>query len=224
MRELAVKKTLLLGLILSSALAACGDKRAPTAANFARGLRDYLRVRGDLCLGLSEDQWPIDVWPGSAAVHDRNALQLPVLQKLGLVASSDAVVDKAIVTGVSRVAVRRYRLTEAGRAALLKRPGLSGGAGVVDFCVAKLTLDKVASWELTDRGGGQRGALVHYTYRADAAPWTGDPDARRVFPMVDRVIRGAGSAQLEEGFTLTADGWVANELLPAAAPAVARGP
>ena len=224
MRELAMKQKLLFGLLLSSTLAGCGDKRAPTAANFARGLRDYLRVRGDLCLGLSEDQWPIDVWPGSAAVHDRNALQLPVLQKLGLVAASDAVVDKATVTGVSRVPVRRYRLTDAGRTALVKRPGLAGGPGVVDLCAAKLSLDKVASWELTGHGGDQRGALVHYTYNVEAAPWTRDPDARRVFPMVDRVIRGAGSAQLEEGFTLTANGWVANELVPAATPAVARGP
>jgi hypothetical protein len=220
-----MNRKLLLALLLTSALVGCADKRAPTAANFARGLHDYLRVRGDLCLGLSEDQWPIDVWPGSAAMHDRNAVQLPVLQKLGLVASSDAVVDKATVTGVSRVGVRRYRLTDAGHAALVKRPGLSGGgSGVVDLCAAKLTLDQVTSWEITDRGGGQRGALVHYTYRVDAAPWTRDPDARRVFPMVDRVVRGAGSAQLEEGFTLTADGWVANELLPVASPPVARGP
>jgi len=219
-----MNRKLLLGLILSSVLAGCADKRAPTAANFARGLGDYLRVRGDLCLGLGNDQWPIDVWPESSAVHDRNAVQMPVLEKLGLVSSSEAVVDKATVTGVSRVAVRRYRLTDAGRAAMVRRPGLSGGPGVVDFCVAKLTLDKVASWELTDRGAGQRGALVHYTYDVEAAPWTRDPDARRVFPMVDRVIRGAGSAQLEEGFTLTANGWVANELVPAAPPAVARGP
>jgi hypothetical protein len=90
--------------------------------------------------------------------------------------------------------------------------------------VAKLTLEKVTDWQLTDRGAGQRGALVHYTYRVDAAPWTTDPDARRVFPMVDRVIRGAGRAELEEGFTLTADGWVANELLPVPSPPVARRP
>jgi hypothetical protein len=42
--------------------------------------------------------------------------------------------------------------------------------------------------------------------------------------MVDRVARGAGSAQLDEGFTPTADGWVANELLATPTPAVARGP
>ncbi|HSY40180.1 MAG TPA: hypothetical protein VLA79_11650 [Polyangia bacterium] len=219
-----MRQKLLLGLIFSSMLAGCADKRAPTAANFARGLTDYLRVRGDLCLGLGQDQWPVDVWPGSAAVHDRNALQMPVLEKLGLVASSDATVDKVTVAGVSRVGVRRYRLTDAGRAALVKRPGLTGGPGVVDLCAAKLTLDKVTSWEVTARGGGERGALVHYTYRVEAAPWTGDPDARRVFPMVDRVVRGAGSAQLEEGFTLTAGGWVANELVPPPTPAVAGQP
>jgi hypothetical protein len=82
----------------------------------------------------------------------------------------------------------------------------------------------LAGWEISDRGGGQRGALVHYTYHVDAAPWTRDPDARRVFPMVDRVVRGAGSAQLKEGFTLTPDAWVANELLPAAKSAAAHGP
>jgi hypothetical protein len=211
-------------LLLSAAIAGCADKRAPTAANFTRGLDDYLRVRGDLCLGLGGEQWPIDVWPGSPAAHDRNAVQMPVLEKLGLVSSSGAVVEKTSATGVSRVAVRRYRLTDAGRAHYRQRPGLASGSGVSDFCVAKLTLDQVAGWEISDRGGGQRGAIVHYTYHVDAAPWTRDPDARRVFPMVDRVVRGAGSAQLAEGFTLTADGWVANELLPAASPTVAHGP
>ncbi|HEY6475163.1 MAG TPA: hypothetical protein VI456_01195 [Polyangia bacterium] len=212
---------MLLGLILSSALAGCGDRRAPTAANFARGLNDYLRVRGDLCLGLGKDQWPIDVWPASPAAHDRNALQMPVLEKLGLVSSSDAVAETTTEMGTRRTAVRRYQLTEAGRAFYRQRPGLAGTPGVSDFCVAKLTLDQVASWQLTERGNGAKGALVHYTYRVDPAPWTANPDARRVFPMVDRVIRGAGSAELEEGFTLTADGWVANELVPPTGPAVA---
>jgi hypothetical protein len=39
--------------------------------------------------------------------------RLPVLQKLGLAVASDAVVDKATVTGVLRVGMRRYRLTDA---------------------------------------------------------------------------------------------------------------
>jgi hypothetical protein len=203
-------------LAVVAALAGCADKRAPTAANFARGVDDYLRVRGDLCLGLARERWPIDVWPGSAAAHDRNAVQMPVLEKLGLVSSSNAVAQSTTEAGSTRVAVRRYQLTAAGRASYRERPALAGGPGVSDLCVAKLTLDKVVSWEAVERGGGRRGAVVRYTYRVEAAPWTGEPDARRVFPMVDRVVRGAGRAQLAEGFTLTPDGWVANELRVAA--------
>jgi hypothetical protein len=218
-----MKHALLLTLVLS-ALAGCRDQRAPTAATFERGLNDYLRVRGDLCLGLTKEQWPVDVWPGSPSAHDRNALQMPVLEKLGLVSSSNAISETTTEAGRRRTPVRRYQLTDTGRAFYRQRPGLAGAPGVSDFCVARLTLDQLASWQLTDRGNGAQRALVHYTYRVDAAPWTADPDARRVFPMVDRVIRGAGSAELEEGFTLTADGWVANELVPPAGPAVARGP
>jgi hypothetical protein len=219
-----MKRALLLTLVLA-ALAGCRDQRASTAANFARGLNDYLRVRGDLCLGLTKEQWPVDVWPAaSPSAHDRNALQMPVLEKLGLVSSSNAISETTTEAGTRRTPVRRYQLTDAGRAFYRQRPGLAGAPGVSDFCVARLTLDRVASWQLTDRGNGAQGALVHYSYRVDAAPWTADPDARRVFPMVDRVIRGAGSAELEEGFTLTADGWVANELVPVPSLPVARSP
>jgi hypothetical protein len=60
---------------------------------------------------------------------------------------------------------------------------------------------------------------VSYTYTVDAPTWTADAGFQRVFPAVARVLRGAGTAQLVEGFTLTPDGWAANELLP---PAAAR--
>jgi len=218
-RPASVAAALLLSFF---AVAGCRDKRAPTERNFARGLNDYLAVQGDLCLGLEKDRWPIDVWPGSWAAHDRNALQMPVLQKLGLVSASDATVESP--SGApTRVPVHRYQLTDAGRAATRTRPGLAGNPGIEDLCVAKLTLDTVKSWKVVDRGAGPKSAIVHYTYHADPVPWINDPDARRVFPMVDRVIRGAGSAELEEGFTLTAEGWVANELVPPAPP-VARAP
>jgi hypothetical protein len=56
--------------------------------------------------------------------------------------------------------------------------------------------------------------VVSYTYHVEAAPWTRVPEIEAVFPAVDRVVTGADSALLKEGFTLTNDGWVANELLP----------
>ena len=49
-----------------------------------------------------------------------------------------------------------------------------------------------------------------YTYRVERAPWLSSPEIQRVFPAVTRVVQGAGTAELKEGFTLTPNGWVAN--------------
>jgi hypothetical protein len=48
---------------------------------------------------------------------------------------------------------------------------------------------------------------VTYTYKVDAAPWTGDADVQKAFPMVDRVVRGAGTMQLKQNFKRTEGGW-----------------
>ncbi len=39
------------------------------------------------------------------------------------------------------------------------------------------------------------------------------PSLQKVFPVVAQVIRGAGSAQLQETFKKTETGWVAVDLL-----------
>lgn len=44
-----------------------------------------------------------------------------------------------------------------------------------------------------------------------AAPWMRTPEALRAFPMAARVIEGAGTMQLREGFHLTTDGWAPND-------------
>jgi hypothetical protein len=56
-------------------------------------------------------------------------------------------------------------------------------------------------------------ASKRYTYQVKAAPWTGDEELQKVFPVVAQVIRGAGSAQLQETFRKTETGWVAVDLL-----------
>jgi hypothetical protein len=202
---------------------ACAKKTDATLANFTRAMSEYLERRGDLCLG--KNVWPIDVTEAELASGARNAVQMPVLESLGLVTASDAVAlvkdeDDAPV----RLEVKRYQLTDAGKRHYLTRDqagsdqqaeGLTKAgkrATESDFCVAKLSLDQIARWQL---GGGQHSqAVVTYTYRVDAPDWVKTSEARRVFPAVARVLDGEGTAQLKEGFTLTKGGWVANELTP----------
>jgi len=81
-----------------------------------------------------------------------------------------------------------------------------------DFCAAKLSLDKVVGWERPMKMEGKMATSVVYTYKIDPVPWAKNADAQRVFPMVKRVIEGAGTMQLREGVHLTDQGWVADEV------------
>jgi hypothetical protein len=83
-----------------------------------------------------------------------------------------------------------------------------------DLCVATLTLDKVIGWDPphTDPSSGKPQTAVTYTYHIDPAPWTRTADVMRVFPMLARVVEGAGTMQLKEVFTKTDKGWVPSDV------------
>jgi hypothetical protein len=207
----------LIALGLAACLAACHGKTEPSRENFTAAIRVYLERRGDLC--VAKYTWPIDVPVGPPASGGRDALQMPVLEKLGLVVSSDAVVDAA----GKQQRVKRYDLTDEGRKYYIARPvAVVGGAPASqapaqkDLCAAHLNLDKVESWELSKDADGEH-AVVSYTYGVEAPGWARDAEAQRVFPAIARVLRGAGSAELKETLTLTKEGWVARELLGAPA-------
>ena len=214
-RRIAVSMGLLGGALAVAALATgCARSTEPTADQFAAGLKDYLAQRGDLCLAKTD--WPIDLTQHEIDSGARNALQLPVLERLQLVSSTVAEVDvKDDNEVLHHMKVRRYALTDSGKQFFITREQPRAGGGKErrgDFCAAKLSLDKVVRWDLT--GTGQdRVAVVSYTYQVQAAPWTGDAELRKVFPVVANVIQGAGSAQLQESFRQTPTGWVAVDLL-----------
>lgn len=205
-------------LIVLALLAGCGpDKRALNQANLTRAMNDYLDKRGDLC--LAKNSWPVVVTEAESKAGSRNALQMPVLERLGLVEGLDAMAAQAGADGAStQVHARRYQLTAEGRKYYLARPARKTPAGNRfleadhDFCAVRLSLDRVAGWEPSGTPGANKEAVVSYTYKVQPAPWTSDQALRAVFPMVDAVIRGAGSMQLKETVVLGAAGWEAKDL------------
>lgn len=191
-------------------LAACHRATEPTAGQLTEAMHAYLAQRGNLC--LAKNTWPIDVTQHDVDVGARNALQMPVLERLGLVESGVAQVEVDDEGARHAMKVRRYALTEAGRKFYIARP-----AGVAapqrDFCAASLSLDRIVGWNVSPpAGSAPRQAVVTYTYRVDAAPWTHDAQVQAVFPVVAGVVRGAGKSELQETFTLTEAGWVAVDL------------
>lgn len=205
------RKTGLIAATVVLTLAACRapDADAPSRENFEAGLRSFLADGHDqLCLGMYD--WPIDLTEAEAGAQARHAVQLPVFEKLGLARS--AFVSVPATKDNPDGALKRYVLTDEGRK--YYRPhahtGRDGTAHRNDFCVAQISLDKVETWQLDTRDAQRPVATVSYSYRIEPAPWLHDADARRVLPMVAKVIGGAhGGLQMRQGFALGDKGWVA---------------
>ncbi len=206
------------GALTLSACQKKSDPLAPTPANFKQALLTYLQARGDLCFGK---QFPLDVSEADLAHGSRDARQMPVLERAGLVTSSEATGHVNTEDGPKEIPVHRYMLTDLGQRSYLSRP-VPGqldkdGKPVLrsDLCALKLRLEKITKTELTPAlPQNPTSATLSYTYQVEPAPWMGSAEVQQVFPAIARVINGAGTAELKEGFTLTDKGWVANELVP----------
>jgi hypothetical protein len=172
------------------------DQKAATAAVTA-----FLGDHGDLCLG--KYTWPRDVSAADRHAGSNDAIQLPVLQRLGLVTAKT-------IQG----STQRYSLTAKGREYYLQKQRTtlgSHGQSVehsADFCVARLTLDKVVKLSPPQPVRGHEETVAAYTYRIQPAQWLTDPQARRVFPVVDRIVRGAGRLRMTAVLQLRNRKWV----------------
>ncbi len=212
---------LIAALMVLALLAACENKeaRVPDRVNFTAAVDDYLAQRGHLC--IAKYDWPITVIEDDRPARKLEAQQLSVLETLGLAASRAANAPRGTPDAAATpMPAREYALTAEGQKYYLRVPVVVATAKErvthqADFCVARLTLDRVFGWEPPQTIGGRRVSSVLFSYRiADPAPWLQTPDVRRAFPMLMRAIDNAGTLQLRLGVHLTQQGWVADELSP----------
>jgi hypothetical protein len=138
---------------------------APTEKDLAPAVKAFLADHGDLCLAWYT--WPRELTAEQQHSGLNEAVQLPVLERLGLVESTEVPGGPA--------PNRRYSLTAKGQRYYLQKKrttlGLHGEpqAHDADFCVAQLSLDKVIKWTAPEPLHGHLETLVKYTYRW----WTG---------------------------------------------------
>jgi hypothetical protein len=172
---------------------------APTQKKLAPVVKAFLADHGDLCLAWYA--WPRDLTTEEQQSGSAESLQLPVLERLGVVHSME----------VPPAPTRRYSLTAKGRQYYLRKKRIildvhsQPEERDADFCVAHLTLDKVVRWDPPEPQNGHVETVVRYTYHIKAADWMRDPEAQKVLPVVARIIRGEGkmlmtvTAQLQDG-------------------------
>lgn len=202
------KATILLALLPLSVFATAkpvsGEQPELKAA-----LEKHLKSQGLVCLGKFE--WPVEVNANDLAAGTRDSIQMPVLEKLGVVKSTKTITktDEA----PDGIEGRRYNMTDAGlHYYLAKDTVIVGGVKVSDerrdLCPVHLNLDKITRVVPKSESETQD-VVVSYTYKVDAPEWIRDPDARKVFPMIDRIVNGAGNLQLQQHMTSDGKTWTA---------------
>lgn len=177
---------------------------APSRPALTAAVKDYLADHGDLCVG--KFTWPRDVTDADRQAGTNDAVQLPVMERLGLVESQvlPAVIPTSArsTDGHSTPAagrITRYSLTAKGRQFYLQKKTTFVGVHTAsversaDLCLAHLSLDKVIRWTPPAQVHGHLESVVWYTYKIKSADWMSDPRARKVFPVVARIIRGQGN-------------------------------
>lgn len=187
----------------------------PNKATFAKAMSKHLSERGDFCLG--KFNWPIEVSNKDAEKPTRDSVQMPVLQKLGLVVSSDTTIKLKIEDSDTEESLpgKRYDLTEVGKKYYLQKELLSAGSSgekIIhrgDFCAGNLSLDKIIKWDQPTMMGDNYETTVTYTYKMAAVEWANDPEIQRVFPMLDRLMKGQDKIPLQQRFRLEGKSWVA---------------
>lgn len=211
MRELtlrfAVAATLALGS-MSGSLSQAGDQ--PSRETLTKAVDRYLSDHGDLCVG--KFTWPRVVTPQDRQDKTNDAVQLPVLERLGLVQATD-IAAPAVAPTAADEGGKSYSLTAKGHRYYLRKNRVTVGAHGMptvhdaDLCVAHLSLDKVVKWSPPEPAHGGLESLVRYTYRVKAADWMADPQARAVFPVVDRIIRNEGNLLMSVNVRLENGKW-----------------
>jgi hypothetical protein len=217
----------------ASLVCVAGAVQARTADPDQRALKKavtaYLADHGDLCVG--KFTWPRDVTLADQEGGSNDAVQMPVLEHLGLVESTEVRGESATTPTEADAAggatahgsqpqaatsgpIKRYSLTAKGRQFYLRKRMTTLGAHDrpierdADFCVARLSLDKVVKWTPPEETHGHVETVVSYTYKVKSADWMVDPEARKVFPVVDRIIHGEGSALMTAILQVQNGKWV----------------
>ena len=202
MKKLNGWKALCVPVFSAVLLAGCNTHSdEPNRENFTAAVSTFLDAHGDMCIG--KVKWPIDITRDEANEHTANSLQLPVLEKIGLV-SRQQISDSTM----------RYTLSDEGKKYYLHKalPSMAANGTVTmhdgDLCYGKLHVDKVIGWEPPHTVDGVERTVITYTYTIDPAPWTQNADVQRVFPVVAMVVRSGGTLQLKQVVVLKKDGWV----------------
>jgi hypothetical protein len=193
----------LAGVVL---LVACNSATKPTDANFKIAINDYLVKHGKACTWFGRP-FPIDISDSELRAQSGTGLKMAVLERSGLVHSTDAVVvAPAVLSAGTPHHVKRYDPTDAGKRYLQQAPGVLGQTA--GFCYGDKVVDSIVKWTQPIASDAASRTEVTYTYAIhDLAAWAEQPDVQNAFGDIRSTVNGISRSNEIVGLQLTNHGW-----------------
>lgn len=218
------KNIVILAVLGTVTLAACGSKTDVNEKNLGAALTQYFDKKGSLCLNTK--RWPVDLSEMDLRLQKTmqtgRANQMAALEAAGLVKGEDTEVDIMGIMGKptgAKAKIKRYTLTDAAKPFAQEKDvdfiGPNGKATVkqTDLCWGKKALDKIVKWEGPMKFGDYQEANITYTYKiTNLADWARKAEVQAAFPFVKSILDGAGSKEAKHVVKLTSQGWEAQGL------------
>ena len=185
---------------------ACDSSTKPTNANFRKAINQYLAKHGEACAWIGRP-FPIDIPDSELGAQSGTGFQMVVLERVGLVRSTDAVAIAPVILGRPVTHhVRRYEPTDAGKRYLQQAPVILGQSA--GFCYGDKTVDTVVKWTQPVTAGAATQAEAIYTYKLlNLAPWAEQPEIQNAFGDIRSTVTGISRSNEIIGLELTNRGW-----------------
>lgn len=201
-------------LLLACSWTSASAEAAPQTGQAAltHALQQYLVANGDLCLGKFD--WPIEVSAQDSLDHTRDALQMPMLEKLGLVSAVPAMAKRQVDGAEQMVPVQQYALSNIGRIYYIPRQSqMASSSGQVvqhthDLCGGKVGLDKLQRWDPPTQTAEGWETTLYYSYTFAPTWWADSAQGKAAFPVFAALLKGQGKLQLQQRFKWVGKHWV----------------
>lgn len=205
-------------------LSGCSDPKKASDGNFKTAINAYLEKQ-PLCInapnsstkpagqekgrGAFPAYLPTPTRPAGQQLFQMQSKPFDALVKAGLLTARSGSIDYrntwSMSQDSSKLAVKIYDLTDAGRKALSK--AADGGPFGEKFCYGTAEVDEVTQFTEPSPAFGATVSSAAYTYHVkDQAGWASDPTVQEAFPSLKRAT--GDKLEGKTNLVLTNNGWV----------------
>ena len=205
---MSTRSLTIVAVMVSVALAGCGDPKAASNSNFKKAINDILKVDNPLCYIVSTGQFPVEIRKDGKYSYGASLPVMNALEKAGVVTGKETKV-KNVYEGMGNggndfVPGREFTVTQVGSLAYHAQlpPNTLWPQGGSGFCLGTAEVSDITDSTPPTTGLGGTTTDVKYTYKVKTPEsWADSEEIENAFPAFHKAeVDGLpGEVKLERG-------------------------